>query len=443
MIEINGKVYRNMPEQVKENMDDIDALLKQLPYNGPYETLDDIPEDIIVDNGTYLVGTDSYTIYKYNENTDEFISLGLFGAKGDKGETGAKGETGDRGEQGIKGATGTAAGFGTPVTNVTTVTPVEPATCTITTSGDNTEKVFTFDFEIPQGFQGDKGDKGDKGDTGEKGEKGDTGDPVTITLDGVVYEAEDGNITLPDYPNTAIWGNVSGDIDDQSDLMAEFATKQDVISDLGSIRAGALDGASALQSNDVATVALTGSYNDLTNKPNIPLDVTVVTLSGASGTLSAANLNIVKTNPGKIAFINGTNYLEYCATGATNARYGMTYQGTNTVSICTLLINKTTGVWSYAVTANNIFSGSYTDLTNKPTIGDATITIQKNGQAVDTFTVNATANKSINITVPTTATSTTTLTPTTQTLVFTKADLSQESVNLITAVTASTTTTLS
>ena len=415
MIEINGKVYRNMPEQVEENMDDISALLKQLPYNGPYESLDDIPDDVIVDNGTYLVGTDSYTIYKYNESTDDFISLGLFGAKGEKGETGAKGETGDRGEQGIKGTTGTAAGFGTPVINVTTVTPVEPATGTVTASGDDTAKVFTFDFEIPQGLQGDKGDKGDKGDTGAKGDKGDQGDPVTITLDGVVYESEDGNITLPDYPNTAIWGNVSGDIEDQSDLMAEFAKKQDVISDLGTIRAGALDGSTALQSNDVAAVALTGSYTDLINLPDFK---------------------------------------------------------------------------RVAVT------GNYSDLANKPTIGDATLTIKKNGVTVDTFNANATLNKEINITVPTNnneltngagyitgiddtmidealgytpvdpedlatvatsgsytdlsdkphipdaATSVTTLTPTTETLVFTKADLTQESVNLITAVTASTTTTL-
>lgn len=349
MIEINGKVYRNMPEQVEENMDDINTLVKQLPYNGPYNTLDDIPEDVIVDNGTYLIGTESYTIYKYDKNNDNFVSLGLFGAKGDKGETGAKGETGDRGEQGIKGATGTAAGFGTPVTNVTTVTPVEPATCTVTASGDDTAKVFTFDFEIPQGLQGEKGDKGDKGDTGADGEKGDTGDPVTITLDGVVYESEDGNITLPDYPNTAIWGNVTGDIDDQSDLMAEFAKKQDVISDLGSIRAGALDGASALQSNDVATVALTGSYNDLTNKPNIPTDTSDLT--------------------------NGAGYI----TGITST-----------------MINTALGYT--AADANDI---------------------------------------------PTTATSTTTLTPTTSTLVFTKADLTQESVDIITAITASTTTTLS
>lgn len=46
-------------------------------------------------------------------------------------------------------------------------------------------------------------------------------------------------------------------------------------------------------------------------------------------------------------------------------------------------------------------SGSYNDLTNKPTIGNATITIQKNGSSAGTFTTNATSNKSINIAVPT------------------------------------------
>lgn len=46
-------------------------------------------------------------------------------------------------------------------------------------------------------------------------------------------------------------------------------------------------------------------------------------------------------------------------------------------------------------------TGSYNDLSNKPTIGDATITIQKNGTSAGTFTTNATTNKSINIAVPT------------------------------------------
>ena len=54
----------------------------------------------------------------------------------------------------------------------------------------------------------------------------------------------------------------------------------------------------------------------------------------------------------------------------------------------------------YAVTDAQL---SYNDLADKPTIGDATLTIQKNGTAVDTFTANATVNKTINITVPTQA----------------------------------------
>ena len=51
-------------------------------------------------------------------------------------------------------------------------------------------------------------------------------------------------------------------------------------------------------------------------------------------------------------------------------------------------------------------TGSYDDLLNKPTIptvNDAVLTVQKNGTTVDTFSANASQNKTINITVPTTA----------------------------------------
>ena len=50
-------------------------------------------------------------------------------------------------------------------------------------------------------------------------------------------------------------------------------------------------------------------------------------------------------------------------------------------------------------------TGSYNDLLNTPTIptvNDSTITIQKNSTTVDTFTLNQSTNKSINISVPTT-----------------------------------------
>ena len=48
-------------------------------------------------------------------------------------------------------------------------------------------------------------------------------------------------------------------------------------------------------------------------------------------------------------------------------------------------------------------SGSYSDLSNKPTIptvNNATLTIQKNGVSVETFTANSSTNKTANITTP-------------------------------------------
>ena len=55
-----------------------------------------------------------------------------------------------------------------------------------------------------------------------------------------------------------------------SELTSGLATKQDVISDLATIRSGAAAGATAVQASDLATVATTGDYNDLDNKPIIP-----------------------------------------------------------------------------------------------------------------------------------------------------------------------------
>lgn len=60
-----------------------------------------------------------------------------------------------------------------------------------------------------------------------------------------------------------------------------------------------------------------------------------------------------------------------------------------------------TGTPSLATVAT---SGSYNDLSNKPTIptvNNATLTIQKNGSTVKTFTANASSNVTANITVPT------------------------------------------
>lgn len=56
--------------------------------------------------------------------------------------------------------------------------------------------------------------------------------------------------------------------------------KQDEITDLATIRSGAGKGATAVQPSQLAEVATTGDYNDLSNKPTIPSAVTESTVSG-------------------------------------------------------------------------------------------------------------------------------------------------------------------
>lgn len=104
-----------------------------------------------------------------------------------------------------------------------------------------------------------------------------------------------------------------------------------------------------LNKPSLATVATSGSYNDLTNKPTIPA--------------AQVQSNWTQTNTSSADYIKNKPTLATVAT-----------------------------------------SGSYNDLLNKPTIptvNNATLTIQKNGTTVNSFTANASSNVTANITVPT------------------------------------------
>lgn len=67
-------------------------------------------------------------------------------------------------------------------------------------------------------------------------------------------------ITMPtgNISTLISWGDIIGDIDDQSDLQLEFQTKADVSS--------------------LSTVATSGSYDDLSNKPSIPTNTSIIDL---------------------------------------------------------------------------------------------------------------------------------------------------------------------
>ena len=174
----------------------------------------------------------------------------------------------------------------------------------------------------------------------------------------------------------------------------------------------------------LATVATSGSYNDLSNKPTIPTvnnatltiqrnGTNVQTFTANSSSNKTANITVPTktsdlTNDGAD---NTSTYVEAdeLATVATTGSYAdLTNKPTipaaqvnsdwDAISGVAQILNKPT-------LATVATSGSYNDLSNKPTIptvNNATLTIQKNGTTVQTFTANSSSNKTANITVPTT-----------------------------------------
>ncbi len=140
---------------------------------------DDVPSGgfVIIETGNvenaenarlYVKGTSSYVYI-----TDLSGSQGI---KGEQGETGATGPQGPKGATGPKGDTGAAAGFGTPTASATSLLPGAMPTVNVTASGNDTTKVFSFLFGIPQGAKGDTGAQGAKGETGATGATGPKGD---------------------------------------------------------------------------------------------------------------------------------------------------------------------------------------------------------------------------------------------------------------------------
>lgn len=185
-----------------------------------------------------------------------------------------------------------------------------------------------------------------------------TGTETTLNVDNTIARVTD----IPTNNNQLT--NGAGYI-----TSASLPTKvSDLTNDSGYITSSALTGyvtstdlsttlADYTLSSSLATVATTGSYNDLTDKPYIPSGVVVDQTYDAT---------------------------------SQNAQSGVAIAGAGFALSSSLSTVAT--------------SGSYNDLSNKPTIptvNNATLTIQKNGTTVKTFTANASSNVTCNITVPT------------------------------------------
>ena len=79
----------------------------------------------------------------------------------------------------------------------------------------------------------------------------------------------------------------------------QIADKQERIDDLSTIRAGANAGATAVQPDDLAKVAKSGNYNDLSNKPTIPSAVTVDSSLSSTSTNPVQNKVVNSALSGK------------------------------------------------------------------------------------------------------------------------------------------------
>ena len=117
-----------------------------------------------------------------------------------------------------------------------------------------------------------------------------------------------------------------------SNIQSQLDGKQATISDLSTIRSGAAAGATAVQPGDLATVATTGDYDDLLNKPTIPTvnDATltiqkngtnVATFTANASSAVTANISVpTDTND----LTNGAGYITGITSGDVTTALGYT-----------------------------------------------------------------------------------------------------------------------
>lgn len=175
-----------------------------------------------------------------------------------------------------------------------------------------------------------------------------------------------------------VWGAITGTLSDQTDLQSALNAKQDALTAGSNINiTGSIISATDTTYTGSDGVTLTGT--NFTNS-----GVRSVATGSTNGTISVntngTSADVAVYGLGSAAYTASTNY----ATSAQGGKADTAVQPGDLSTVAT--------------------SGSYNDLLNKPTIptvNDATLTIQKNGTTVNTFTANASSNVTANITVPT------------------------------------------
>lgn len=205
----------------------------------------------------------------------------------------------------------------------------------------------------------------------------------------------------------------SGNYNDLSNKPTIPSKTSNLTNDSGFITSSSLPTKVSDLTNDSGFI--TNTVNNLTNYYTKTNTYTKSEVDSLISSISSLDIQIVQTLPTrdiststiylvpKTASTND-NYDEYIYVnnswehiGSTEVDLSNYYTKTQTDN----LLDDKADVSSLSTVAT---TGSYNDLSNKPTIptvNNATLTIQKNGTTVKTFTANASSNVTANITVPT------------------------------------------
>lgn len=131
-------------------------------------------------------------------------------------------------------------------------------------------------------------------------------------------------------------------------------TKQDIITDLATIRSGASKGATAVQP-EAGKGLFSGSYNDLTDKPTIPTEVTPLT--GTTVTLTPTQVyNAVSAGiPVKVQYADSTYGLfSFTAFNVSDSMNVIVSEiiayGNGVYMLCELFGDKSSNAWGFNVT---------------------------------------------------------------------------------------------
>lgn len=408
MLKFGNKEFRNLQEQVKKNMDDILFILQEegvlnefgIKVVGQEASVANMPTvaDYKEDNpdwsygDAYAIGTDDpYTLYiltraNGTHPNDYWFNIGQFPVAGPQGPQGPQGDVGPQGPTGPTGANGLSAGFGTVSGTAETVSYGSDATVQIVTSGPDTAKNIQFTFGIPEGRPGEAG-------AGEWGEI--TGDLEDQTDLFTALQAKQNTLVsgtnIKTINNESILG--SGNIDIQ---VSGDVTDVEVngVSVVGQDGVAQIDLTGYVESSDLATVATSGSYNDLSDKPSIPSvsgtndgtnwtsitinnDTYAIPAGGGTGTITDVEVNGVSVVTGGVAEVtvptkvsdltNDSGFITSSALSGYATESWVGQQG----FITGITSSDVISALGYTPGTSN-FSGAYDDLTGKPTIPTAT-----------------------------------------------------------------------